>query len=113
VGGGGYGANVQITPFLEPSPVSKHKGAHLRPQLTPVNHKKLLERAITSHRKFEIISCITSHSWKKYFFGLTGKGFRPLAYEKAEAEALPHRFHHEQEMADENLYCGFIPRYLR
>jgi hypothetical protein len=47
------------------------------------------------------------------FFGLTGKGFRPLAYAKAEAEAMPHRFHHEQEMADENLYCGFIPRYLR
>jgi hypothetical protein len=51
---------------------------------------------------------------EEIFVGLTGKvSGRPLAYEKAEAAALPHRCHHEQEMDDENLYCGFISRYLR
>ena len=63
----GYGSNVQVTHFLEPSPESNDKGAHLRPQLTAVRHKALFECAITSHRKSEIISRTTRHSWEKYF----------------------------------------------
>jgi hypothetical protein len=113
-GWGGYGVNVQVTYFLEPCPESKHKWAHLRPQLTAVRHKALFECTITSHRKFEIICFITSRRWKKYLLVWRGKVFgRPLAYEKAEVEALLHRFRHEQEMADENFYCEFLSRYLR
>jgi len=50
---------------------------------------------------------------EELLFGLAEKDFRPLAYEKAEVEGLLHSFRHEQEMADENLYCGFISRYVR
>jgi len=50
---------------------------------------------------------------EEILFGLTAKFSRPLAYEKAEAKALLRIFRHEQEMADENLYCGFISRHVR
>ena len=71
--GGGYGVNVQVTHFLEPCPESKHKWGHIRPQPTAVRHKALFECTITSHRKFEIICCITSRSWKKYLLDWRGK----------------------------------------
>jgi hypothetical protein len=78
--------------------------------INAVGKKQLFGRTADLHEKVETDLVNPVLLLEERLLGWTRKDLRRLPYQMAEINNLPHRFNHENKMAGDKWYYGFIAR---